>query len=276
MEKKLLSLFFFLFFFQFSFSQENRIEINGVIINQSSRGLVNSHIVNLTTKEGTVSDDEGKFTLKAKKGDWIQITNLQFLEKKIRITNGKFKARFLRIYLMPKTNLLEEVEIKRDLKGVLNLDLLKPEKDTIKEQMKSIVDYIMGLGYDKIINMGISGDERHLAKPKNSQLNTDPVAKFAGLPPASIEIPDKYLEEKRADRKFINFKEKFPLELKRIFGEPFFFERLKIPKENYYQFIEYCIPFGIEQLYKNKKHLDILKILLKASESYLQLLEKSK
>ena len=117
---------------------------------------------------------------------------------------------------MPKTNLLEEVEIKRDLKGVLNLDLLKPEKDTIKEQMKSILDYIMGLGYDKIINMGISGDERHLAKPKNSQLNTDPVAKFAGLPPASIGIPDKYLEKKRADRKFINFKEKFPLELKRI------------------------------------------------------------
>jgi hypothetical protein len=272
MEKKLLSIFFLLLFFQLSFSQEKRIEMNGVIINQSSKGLVNSHIINLTTNEGTVSDDNGTFTIQAKKGDWIQITNIQFLGKKIRVTNGNFKARFLRVYLLPKTNLLEEVEIKKKLKGVLSFDTTNKQKDTIKDQMKSIVDYIMGLGFDNIMNMGMGKDERHLQKPT---VTPGQLPGFKGVG-GSVLIPYADLKKKRADRKFISFKEKFPKELKKIFGEHFFFERLKIPKEKYYHFIEYCTSLGIEELYKDKKHLDILKILLKASESYLHLLEKSK
>lgn len=272
MEKKLLSLFFFLLYFQFSFSQEKRIEMNGVVINQSSKGLINSHIVNLSTNEGTVSDDNGKFTIHAKKGDWIQISNIQFLGKKIKVTNGSFNARFLRVYLLPRTNLLEEVEIKKKLNGDLIHDRINKEKDTIKDQMKSIVDYIMGLGFENIMKMGIGKDERHLQKPtvKPGQL---PGFKGVG---GSALIPYADLKKKRADRKFISFKEKLPKELKKIFGEHFFFEKLKIPKDKYYHFIDYCTPLGIEQLYRNKKHLDILKILLKAGESYLLILEKNK
>ena len=272
MEKKLLSIFFFLLFIQLSFSQEKRIEINGIVINQFTKGIINSHIVNLTTNKGTITNDNGKFTIQAKKGDWIQITNIQFINKKIRITNGNFKARFLRVYLLPKTNLLEEVEIKKKLKGSLTLDRINKEKDTINDLMNSLVIGIMSIPYEDIMTMKIGKDERHLAKPtaKPGQL---PGFKGVG---GSALIPYADLKKKRADRKFISFKEKFPLELKKIFGEHFFFERLKIPKDKYYHFIDYCAPLGIEQLFRNKKHLDILKTLLKASKPYLQLLEDSK
>jgi len=76
----------FLFFctiVHFSFSQEKReIKLNGVILTPLSKGIMNSHIVNLDTKKGTVSDSKGKFSIEVKKGDWLLISNIQFKEKK--------------------------------------------------------------------------------------------------------------------------------------------------------------------------------------------------
>ena len=272
MEKKLVSFFFFFFFIQLSLSQEKRVEINGIVINQSSKALQNSHIINLSTNQGTVSDELGRFIIRVKIGDWIQITNIQFHSKRIRITRSNISERFLRVYLLPILNQLEEVEIKKKMKGNLSLDRINKRKDTIGEQMKSLIDKIMALGFDRIMKMGIGSDERHLQKPS---VAPGLLPGFKGVGGSAI-IPYADLKKKRADRKFINFKERFPEKIKLLFGEHFFFERLKIPKNNYYHFLEYCNPLGIEELYKNKKHLEILKILLKESKSYLHLLENSK
>ncbi len=272
MVKKILSLFLFYLIFQNSFSQENRVEINGIVINPSSKGIQNSHVLNLSTRKGTISNKDGSFTIKAKKGDWIQITNIQFKAKKIRITAGVSKERFLRIFLLPAINLLDEVEVKKKMKGHLTLDRIGKERDSIKEKMKSLIDIIMAMGYANIMNMGIGNDERHLQKPSVTP-GILPGLKGVG---GSATIPYADLKKKRANRKKINFKEQFPENLKNLFGEHFFFVRLKIPKEKYYHFLAYCNPLGIEELYKNKKHLDILKILLKESKSYLQLIENSK
>ncbi|WKD86395.1 TonB-dependent receptor SusC [Polaribacter huanghezhanensis] len=86
MKKKLLSFFFFYLIFQSSFSQEKRVEINGVVINPSSKAIRNSNILNLSTKRGTISNNDGSFAIRVQKGDWLQITNIQYQSKKIRIT----------------------------------------------------------------------------------------------------------------------------------------------------------------------------------------------
>ncbi len=272
MVKKILSLFFFYLIIQNSFSQENRVEINGIVINPSSKRIKNSHILNLSTRKGTVSNNEGSFTIKAKVGDWIQVTNIQYQVKKIRITTGVIKEHFLRVFLFPAINLLDEVEVKKKMKGHLALDRIGNKKDSIEEKMKSLLDIIMAMGYANIMNMGIGNDERHLQKPSVTP-GILPGLKGVG---GSATIPYADLKKKRANRKKINFKEQFPENLKNLFGEHFFFVQLKIPKEKYYHFLAYCNPLGIEELYKNKKHLDILKILLKESKSYLLLVENSK
>ena len=105
---------------------------------------------------------------------------------------------------------------------------------------------------------------------------TDPTRKFAPVTLVSASMPDKSLIKKRAQRKRLNFKESFPYLLKKLFGEEFFFVKLKIPKEKYFHFLSYCNPLGIEQLYKEGRRLELLKVLLKESKSYLLLLEKSK
>ena len=254
------------------YSQEKRVEINGMVINQSSKALQNSHILNLSTKQGTVSDEQGKFTITAKKGDWIQISNIQFHGKKMRITQSHSNERFIRIFLLPILNQLEEVEIKKKMKGHLLFDRISTRKDTIGDLMKNLVNGIMSIPFNKIMEMSIGKNERHLQKPT---VTPGLLPGFKGVG-GSATIPYADLKKKRADRKFINFKERFPENLKKLFGEHFFFEGLKISKENYHHFLEYCNPLGIEELYKSEKHLDILKILLKESKSYLLLLENGK
>lgn len=272
MEKKLRLLFFFYLIFQTSFSQEKRVEINGVVLNPSSKALKNSHILNLTTNSGTISNTDGAFTISAKKGDWLQITNIQFHSKKIRIAQNIRKERFLRVYLLPILNQLNEVEIKKKMRSILSLDRVDKPKDSINEKMKSMAEYILSIGYENILNMKTGNDERHLQKPT---VSPGILAGFKGIG-GGVPIPDYGLIAKRKLKKEIRFKENFPVQLKKIFGEHFFLVRLKIPKEKYYHFLEYCNPLGIEELYKSGKHLDILKILLKESKSYLLLIENNK
>lgn len=273
MKTQTLLIFFFLGVSIALNSQEKRIEISGVVIDQSSKALKNSHILNLTTKQGTISDNEGKFTINVKKGDWIQITNIQYHNKKIRVTKSINSERFLRIYLLPILNQLDEVKIKKRMTGFLGFDRIDTPKDTLPKIDKEYYDFskMDFTAYDNAIK------QAKKRKEKGSSIYlTDPTMKNVATTISSVDIPDKSSAKKRAERKELNFKESFPENLKNLFGEHFFFVRLKIPKEQYYHFLTYCNPLGIELLFKAKKHIEVLKILLKESKSYLLLLEKDK
>jgi len=270
MKKKLLSLIFILTAHLFSFSQEKTTLLKGIIYTTSSRPIENTHIVNLTTKVGTISDKNGVFNIPVKNGDWIQISNIQFQTKKIKLKKGTLQEGILSVYLIPVTNLLEEAVLTKKLKGDLASDMLKNRKDTIREKMNSILAYIKSIPHEEIMKMKIGANERHLKKPRNAQLSTDPVAKFAGLPPKTIGIPDYYLLAKRALKKKLNFKESFPNKLLQLFGPQFFYVKLKIPKDRYFHFLQYCTPLGIEQMYKDQKYMKLLTLFLKEGPLYLK------
>jgi len=266
----------FIFFLGISFtlySQQKRIEINGVILNPFSNGLKNSHIINLSSKEGAISDTNGAFTIKAKKGDWLQITNIQYRNKKIKITQNIDKDRFVRVYLILITNLLKEVQIKKRMTGFLGFDRIEKPKDTLPKIDKEYYNFskMDFTAYDTAIKQ-----VKKIKEKGEATYLTDPTMKNVATTISSVAIPDKSSIKKRAMRKELNFKESFPEKLKKLFGDHFFFVRLKIPKDKYYHFLAYCNSLGIEELYKNNKHLDILKILLKESKSYILLLENNK
>jgi hypothetical protein len=151
--------------------------------------------------------------------------------------------------------------------GFLRFDRINKSKNTTSKIDKNFYAFS---------KMGFPNKEfKNLQNESNAQYHTNPTMKNVATTIVSIGIPDNSLKKKRANRKKIKFKEQFPEKLKKLFGEHFFFVQLKIPKENYYHFLAYCNPLGIEELYKNKKQLEILKILLKESKSFLLLLEKS-
>lgn len=275
MTQKLPTYLLFLFLYHSAIAQSNRVLITGSIKSASLKPIENTHVVNLTTGVGNVSNKNGMFNIPVKEGDWLQISNIQFRTKKIKIKKGNLKERALLIHLIPIENKITEVVIKKKFKGHLALDKIKNKKDPIGEKIKGLLEIIKDMGHEAIINMKIDDDELHLKKSKNAQLITDPVAKFAGLPPKSIGIKDGALEAKKARRRKINFKESFPNKLIQLFGERFFLVKLKIPKDKFYHFLQYCDSSGIEKLFKDGKHIDLLKILIKKSKTYLINLEEN-
>lgn len=268
MKKKLSSFLLLLLMNGISIAQSNRVLINGTIKNASLKPIINSHILNLTTGVGTISNKDGEFHIPVKEGDWLQVSNIQFITKKIKIKRGNLKERRLSIYLLPIKNELEEAVIKKKMKGILSLDRINKEKDTIPKIDKEYYNFSkMDLSIKKIKN---------LQDKRDAQYHTDPTMKNVATTIVSVGIPDNSTKKKQARRKFINFKNKFPTLLINKYGHALFLETLKIPKDQIYHFLEYCNQFKIEQLFKDQKHLEVLKILLKQSKSYLLLIENNK
>jgi hypothetical protein len=267
MTQKLSACLLLIFLFQTTQSKGQTIWLKGAVKNTSLKGINNSHILNLTTKKGTVSNATGHFEIKVKKGDWLQITNVQYKSAMIRITNTVLKEKTVRVFLFDITNQLEEVKIKKKMKGFLSLDRKEKPKDTVLKSSLMSLKEIAKMDLSKV-NLGRN------YKSRSAQYLTDPISKVSGLPPATFGIPDGSSIRKKALRKELNYRKSFPNKLKVELGEVFFFQKLKIPKEKYHHFLEYCNPLGIEQLYKNRKMLKLIELLQEQSKSYLQITNK--
>jgi hypothetical protein len=123
------------------------------------------------------------------------------------------------------------------------------------------------------INMNVVAPEDHINKMKPPINNVDPTAKFSGAG-ASVAMPFKASERLWALRKELARKKAFPFKIMSELGEKFFFEQLKIPVEKYFHFLGYCNSLGIEELHKEKKVLEIIKIFQSESKTYLEIIKK--
>ncbi|SNR14470.1 hypothetical protein [Tenacibaculum jejuense] len=255
----------FLLIAQFSFSQEKNIR--GVILNSSYQGIQNSHILNLKTQKGSVSNSRGEFTILAKIGDSIKISNIQFKTKLIFVDKEIYDNTLFKVFLDSEFIELDEVKIQKKMSGFLELDVRKTPEDSIGKIVKNLVDDIRNIPAYEIMSMKLGKDEIHLRKPiiTSSPLNSFGVG-------ASVALPNLAWKKEKELMKKLNFKENFPRKLKDEFGEVFFYKTLKIPKTRFYHFIDYCSNFGIEDLYKKDKKLEIIKILLSESKHYLNLI----
>ena len=91
---------------------------------------------------------------------------------------------------------------------------------------------------------------------------------------ASVNISFKYSKRLWALRKKLATQKAFPYKVLSELGEKFFFEKLQIPVENYFHFLEYCNPLGVEKLHAENKLLELIKIFKKESVSYLEIIKK--
>lgn len=268
MIKKLLLFNVILVFTTFSFSQERKKLVVGTVTD--SLGVVsNANIINLHTKQGTNSNDEGLFRIFVSKGDSIRISSIQHNIKKIKITAQLFDKGEIAILLKSKTYTLDEVELKRhNLQGKLGIDIKDAPRDTKDSLLRAAMDFSK-VNFNAPDN---TLDEIQRAKPPivNTMEGAMPMA-GAG---AKIGMPFKHSEKLWALRKKLEQKKNFPYKILSELGDQFFFDELKIPIENYFHFLEYCNPLGIENMHKQGRILEIIKILKTESKTYLKTLEK--
>ena len=250
-----------------SFSQERNVLISGDLID--SLGVVrNANIINLNTNKGTFSSDNGRFRIVVSKGDSLQISSIQHVTKKIVINKQIIDQRTLKVTLASNTYVLDEFDLKKHyLMGRLGVDI----KDVPTNKKDSILRNVMDFSN---VNMKIVESDDYIDKRVRPQIvRTDPNMAFIGAG-ASVSIPFKYSKRLWALRKKLALQKAFPYKVLSELGEKFFFDKLQIPVENYFHFLEYCNPLGIEKLHTENKLLELIKIFEKESISYLKIIKK--
>ena len=261
---KKLPLFFFTFLTITIVSQKRQLLISGKIVD--SLGIVkNANIINLNTHQGTFSFDDGSFQIFANLGDSLKISTVQHISRKIRISKEIINKKYLTITLKLNTYVLDEFDLKRNnLIGRLSLDIKEVPKDRKDSLLRNTMDF-------SNVNMkqeGFKIDEIDRMKPPI--VNTVPNS-FGGAG-GGASIPFKYKD--LLLRRELNRKKAVPNKILIELGEPFFFNDLKIPKENYFHFLDYCNVLGIEDLHKEGKILELIKIFKKESVPYLKTIKK--
>lgn len=251
-----------------SFSQERRKLISGKV--SDSLGIVkNANIINLQTKQGTFSSTQGLFRIFVSKGDTLRISSVQHSLKKIAITEKIIAQKEVLVLLKSNIYSLDEFDLKRhNLMGRLGVDT----KDVPRNKQDSILRDVMNFSNVDFSKKDFTVDEISKAKPPivNTMAGAIPMAGSG----AAAVMPFKDSERLWALRKKLAQKKAFPYKILSELGEKFFFDELKIPVDKYFHFLEYCNPLGIEDMHKDGKLLELIKVLRTESISYHKIIKK--
>lgn len=130
MQKTLL--FLFLFGAIYSWGQETDAKVKktkkhilkGIVVDgETKKPLANTHVINLNTVVGTVSNREGYFTIRVQASDTLYFSYIGYQSLKLKISNDLLKGNDLEIAMYQIPTDLDEVEIRPyQLIGVLEVD----------------------------------------------------------------------------------------------------------------------------------------------------------
>lgn len=235
------------------FAQEERSIISGKI-KSDIEVLKDIHIINETSNKGVVSNDNGTFSISVKINDTLIFRGIQFERKQHVISKIDINNKSILVELTSKTNILNEVNIRKPENLAMALNLPNAGKVPLKGvdlklayySQKStpivILEMLLGKkgGIDDLYNI-ISGNRKKHRKLK-----------------ALIEA-DKLLEQNK----------KVFSKLRKHFKDDFFIYTLKIPSKNIDEFIKYCEPKDIIDLFYKERFLEVTDVLLKEAKTFL-------
>ena len=126
LKKKLFFLSFIMFTIQLS-AQE--VSISGSVVDaESQTPLIGANVLIEGTNKGTVTDFDGKYTIKAKVGDVLIVTYLGFEASRITVGNSTT----INMQLMPSSDTLNEIVVigygtstRKDLSGSVECRLCR-------------------------------------------------------------------------------------------------------------------------------------------------------
>ncbi len=116
-------LFIVLLILKLTLIQKKEKTITG-IIKDSNGVIVYAHVLNKITHKGTITNEQGIFSIEVSLGDELQVTSIQHQPEVFVVDKKIFKKETLNIKMHIRTNLLEEIAIKRhELSGNLLVDM---------------------------------------------------------------------------------------------------------------------------------------------------------
>ncbi len=253
------------------FTQEDGTTIYGNVISNGN-DVENIHVLNKNSKLGTITDAYGRFKIMAKENDTLIFSGIQFYYLEYPIQREHITSKIITIDLIQKINELEEVTVKHNLVGNLAID-----GGNIKDSISKIKKGTLDFSNIDLSQVGNINDESSRSRTSNdSQLMPNmnpnlieiatlvitPIVKQVGKIGATKKNIKKY--ERNFETKVLNAPEK----IRKDFGDAFFTETLEIPKENIEDFIAFCLPKGIANLFVENKKVEVIEMFLEESKLY--------
>lgn len=257
------SLLYFLLIICIKFCAQEKPQLIIGTVNDSLGIVKNVNVLNLNTKLGTFTNNEGLYRIYASNGDTLLFSSIQHKQKKIFITEDTFLKQKINITLISNVYNLNEIIVKKNnLKGVLATDikqLPKVKRDSILKENLDFTNIDFGFVDTRI-------DNNIRAKPKITIV--DPNQKFEGANLLGfLSLKKKKYKPKE---KNIFDKSEVPDKLLNQLGKDYFFKNLKIPEQKYHHFLEFCDLSYLINLYKKGKLLELIQILQDKSKPYLK------
>ncbi len=246
--------------------------INGSIQDKLGK-VINAHIINKNTKEGTFSNENGIFIINATLGDELEITSIQHHTQKVTVANIIIKTKKININLHLKDYVLDEVEIKKtNLYGFLERDFKQTPEDVAVVKSKGALDFSKINFEEKVI---LPEDEIDKSKVDISK-KTDPTQKFEGISLLKFSLFTRK-KEKRLAQKIAREKleDQLTKNIVNLIGKHAFTKHYKIPSDKIYHFINFNRSSELINLVKNKEVFKLIEFLKEKSIIYLKEINKN-
>jgi len=224
-------------------AQETRVPVRGLITSDSAT-VEDVHIINLSSRKGTLSNSEGVFYMNLRENDTLQFSNIQFRTKTLIISKETIERRSFTVGLDLNMEVLREIFVRdpNDYMKVKDtpvvrvdsraLDLPNANKVTLNQEERKVNYYDKGGSIDKLYGW-ISGDSKR--KKQIQQL----------------------------------FTEEEILELIRLYlTDQYFLKILEIDEKWIDRFLQSCKPEGIVNEFKTSQYQNLLDSLDKCRADF--------
>lgn len=234
-----------LFFSNALFAQ--RIPIQGKMVTTENVDVEGINILNLTSKSGTISDENGNFKIPVALNDSLSISAVHVEETIVVISEEQMEDKKIVIHLSEKTNLLHAVTLRRALTGYIGSDT------NIIPTKKPITATSMGLPNADLPKLSKSESLLYAA-------TSGPVDMILNAITGETKRLKKHIELEEKAQLTQSLLDKFPL--------TYFVDVLKIDQFKVYSFLFFCENDPEYKSVLGRNTMDIIQFLNKKSAEY--------
>jgi hypothetical protein len=261
--KKLLPIFAFCISFLAISQDIKRENVDGQIIVEGS-DIEGITIYNSSSRLGTVTNENGEFTIAVASNDLIEIRAVEYQNFDVRVNDAILESKTMRIFLIEEINQLDEVLVTTkgltgNLKSDMNsVDVFNPKLDAIYFGIK---------GEDALSISDDSGSQ-----VKNLAMQSQVQAMVNGL--NMVNVVDQLLiplfRSEVKDKKAAGIPEVPAKSIKYYLGSTFLVDNFNIPEHRVEEFIRYVEDESFDFDLLNYGHeLEFLELLNTKSKMFL-------
>ncbi len=266
MIKDILLFAFGIFLVQSTYSQE-KIQLKGLLVTDSLDAS-SVHIINTTTRTGTVNSSTGRFEIEVRENDTLLISSIQFVNEEIIITGDILTSGQIRIQLKEDVNELPEVKLSNiGLTGNLSTDVAS--LDIVKDMPVNIrFGDIQHTRFEADINDPQAAPDNIAFK--ENQIMNQPGAASVDLLGAALLIGDLLGIKKNKASPPVRVSNKLlSQQVREIMGDSFFIKTLGIKEENVGDFIFHLDDSGLtREMLKKDQEFALIEFLIAETANY--------